>query len=214
MHLHQAQQPRSRKSQERYLDAAARLLEQNSWDSVSIADIAAEAGMSVGGFYARFKSKDALLHVLHERYESRRTEYFNAFLEARGPEQMLPQRVSALVNAVANWMHGNRNVLRTLLLRFWSEPHDFEKSFGEQLEDHYAGAVVYLVGDGNEIRHHDAKKAARLAINVVTASCRDALVLKPPPRPSALSRTKSEFKQELTRVVLCYLQAGAVPTLQ
>lgn len=211
MHLHEAQQSRSRESQQRLLDAAARLLEQRSWDSVSIAEISREARMSVGGFYARFKSKDALLHVLHERYELQRTGHFKGFFASQAPGTPLRKRVRAMVDAVADWMHDNRGVLRTFLLRFWSTPEEFDNDFGNQLEGLYTNAVGFLVGDGSEIPSSKPRQAARLAINVLTASCRDTLVLKPQPRPSALRRSRSDFKRELTRFILCYLQEADSP---
>ena len=211
MHVHEPMQPRSRESQQRLMDAAARLLDQRSWGSMSIADIAREAGMSVGGFYARFRSKDALLQVLHERYETRRTEYFESFFADQPADLPLRERVRRLVEAVADWMHANRGVLRTFLVRFWTTPEELDSEFGAQLESLYAGAERFLIGDRDEIRRPHADKAARIALNVLTASCRDALVLKPPPRPTSLGRSRSDFTQEVTEILLCYLCSATTP---
>jgi TetR/AcrR family transcriptional repressor of nem operon len=48
-------------TRDRIVDAAATALRANGIDGVSIADIMAEAGLTHGGFYAHFKSKDELL---------------------------------------------------------------------------------------------------------------------------------------------------------
>jgi TetR/AcrR family transcriptional regulator, transcriptional repressor for nem operon len=51
---------RAVKNRERVLDTAARLLRERGYDGVSVAGIMAAAGLTHGGFYARFASKDDL----------------------------------------------------------------------------------------------------------------------------------------------------------
>jgi TetR/AcrR family transcriptional repressor of nem operon len=48
-------------SHERILDAAARAVRQHGYTGVGVADVMKEAGLTHGGFYAHFKSRDALL---------------------------------------------------------------------------------------------------------------------------------------------------------
>lgn len=60
-------QARSRRTHEKIVAAAAELLEAEGPGGVTVAGIAARAGVSVGGFYARFPSKDALLAHLYDR---------------------------------------------------------------------------------------------------------------------------------------------------
>src|SRR5690606_36160352 len=63
-----ARQARSRRTQEKLLAAAERLLARRVLDSLTVADIAGEAGVSVGAFYARFEGKQALVPLLGARY--------------------------------------------------------------------------------------------------------------------------------------------------
>lgn len=58
------QQKRSEASLEKILTAARKLISEGGFDDASITDIVAEAGLSVGAFYARFKDKDALFHIV------------------------------------------------------------------------------------------------------------------------------------------------------
>lgn len=60
-------QARSRRTHEKIVSAAAGLLEEEGPGGLTVAGIAARAGVSVGGFYARFPSKDALLAHLYDR---------------------------------------------------------------------------------------------------------------------------------------------------
>ncbi|HEY1090638.1 MAG TPA: TetR/AcrR family transcriptional regulator [Burkholderiaceae bacterium] len=53
----------SRKEQthQRILDVAARAIRRSGYDGVGVADIMKEAGLTHGGFYAHFASRDAML---------------------------------------------------------------------------------------------------------------------------------------------------------
>jgi len=55
------------KHREAIIDAAARLVRENGLDGVSIPGLMAEVGMTHGGFYKHFASKDALAPVAFER---------------------------------------------------------------------------------------------------------------------------------------------------
>jgi AcrR family transcriptional regulator len=61
--------PASRKEQshERIVDAAARAIRRAGYAGVGVADIMKEAGLTHGGFYAHFPSRDALLAAATER---------------------------------------------------------------------------------------------------------------------------------------------------
>lgn len=48
-------------SHQRILDAAARAVRKHGYTGVGVADVMKEAGLTHGGFYAHFKSRDALL---------------------------------------------------------------------------------------------------------------------------------------------------------
>ena len=61
--------PNSRKHEthERILDVAARAIRRNGYAGVGVADVMKEAGLTHGGFYAHFASRDALLVEALER---------------------------------------------------------------------------------------------------------------------------------------------------
>src|ERR1700754_2520938 len=52
---------------ERIVDAAARSLRRNGYAGVGVADVMKQAGLTHGGFYAHFESRDALLAEAVER---------------------------------------------------------------------------------------------------------------------------------------------------
>ena len=67
-------QARSEQTLLRLLDAAEDLIRDKGVADVSIPEIVRRAKSSVGGFYARFKDKDALLRALEERFFRRLDE--------------------------------------------------------------------------------------------------------------------------------------------
>jgi len=61
--------PNSRKEEthERIVDAAARAIRRHGYAGVGVAEVMKEAGLTHGGFYAHFESRDALLVEALER---------------------------------------------------------------------------------------------------------------------------------------------------
>jgi len=66
-------QSKRQQSHERILDAAARAVRRKGFAGVGVAEIMKEAGLTHGGFYAHFESRDALLEeaVEHAAMQSR-----------------------------------------------------------------------------------------------------------------------------------------------
>ena len=63
-HVLPTMQLRSLERQKAMLSAGLKLTEQADWEKVSVAEIAAVNGFSVGSFYTRFQNKQAYLDVL------------------------------------------------------------------------------------------------------------------------------------------------------
>lgn len=120
-------QDRSRKTAERFLSAAFKLLESKTFDELSVADLAREAGRSVGAFYQRFGSKDDFLVVLLVTYFETRETSFEEILAAAKDESLIEQVLS---DNFASIMH-NRNLWHAALRRsaqapgFWAQFHRY-----------------------------------------------------------------------------------------
>jgi TetR/AcrR family transcriptional regulator, transcriptional repressor for nem operon len=63
---------------ERIIDAASRLFRERGFDGVSVAELMTAAGLTHGGFYGHFKSKDDLVSQAAERAFARSGEVWNA----------------------------------------------------------------------------------------------------------------------------------------
>jgi AcrR family transcriptional regulator len=58
---------RNLSSEDRLIDAALALAEAKGWNAVTLADIAARAGLSLGALYPLFRSKSAILDAFMRR---------------------------------------------------------------------------------------------------------------------------------------------------
>jgi AcrR family transcriptional regulator len=93
--------PNSRKEEthERIVDAAARAIRRHGYAGVGVAEVMKEAGLTHGGFYAHFESRDALLV---EALERAGRDSVNAV--ARAAELQAGQGVSAFRSLVDTYL--------------------------------------------------------------------------------------------------------------
>jgi TetR/AcrR family transcriptional repressor of nem operon len=77
-------------TRERILRAAARAIRKHGYEGVGVADVMKDAGLTHGGFYAHFDSRDALLAAAAEQASAESTEAFSRALAKakRGGELM------------------------------------------------------------------------------------------------------------------------------
>ncbi|WP_045834951.1 TetR/AcrR family transcriptional regulator [Hyphomicrobium sp. 99] len=69
------------------VDAASRLFLERGIDGVSVPDVMAEAGLTHGGFYGHFSSKDALVaEACVKAFEDRRATY-EGYIERNGTDR-------------------------------------------------------------------------------------------------------------------------------
>ena len=149
-------QDRSRLTAERFLEAAFRLLESKTFDELSVADLAKEAGRSVGAFYQRFGSKDDFLAVLLTSYFEAREQAFTNLLAEAHDASLVEQSVSDNFASVMR----NRNLWHAALRRsaqapgFWTQfhrfihrrPHLMATRLAELRGDALSEAEVYRLG--------------------------------------------------------------------
>jgi AcrR family transcriptional regulator len=90
-------QSRREQSHGRILDAAARALRRQGYAGVGVAEVMKEAGLTHGGFYAHFKSRDALLAAAIEHAAADSVKTLSRRIEALRETGASPVR--ALVEA-------------------------------------------------------------------------------------------------------------------
>jgi TetR/AcrR family transcriptional regulator, transcriptional repressor for nem operon len=71
------------------LDSASQLLRERGISGARVGDVMKGAGLTVGGFYAHFASKEALIEVALRRTGSRLRERLFANLEGKSPSERI-----------------------------------------------------------------------------------------------------------------------------
>jgi AcrR family transcriptional regulator len=85
-------------TRERILRAAARAIRKYGYEGVGVADVMKEAGLTHGGFYAHFKSRDALLAAAAEQEGVESNEHLSRAIAAAKPGQELMALVDAYLS--------------------------------------------------------------------------------------------------------------------
>jgi AcrR family transcriptional regulator len=111
-------QERSRHTAERFVTAALDLLKSRTFAELSVAEIAAAAGRSVGAFYQRFGSKDDFLEVLLVAFFDRGSEEAAQLEQQGSAAEMLATILSRSFGALV----ANRNLWHAGLQRSAAEP--------------------------------------------------------------------------------------------
>ena len=94
---------RKEQSHERIVQVAARAIRRAGYRGVGVADIMKEAGLTHGGFYAHFESRDALLvEAMQEASRDNKTALTQAMTRRMAKGQ---SRFAALIGAYLNDTH-------------------------------------------------------------------------------------------------------------
>lgn len=201
------QQTRSQRTQESLLNAAARLLAEKGVEATSVADVAAEAGCSVGSVYHHFRDKQTLLYAIFDRMSQE--------LRATTREAVDPARWEGA---------GVEDILRSYLefaLELGRERPTFKRAGVEvsrsdpALREHLAelhaelhrGLAALLLVRREEIGHPDPELATGFVIDQLGSMLRtrfDELLM-----PTLLAnRSDDAFLEEALRSACAYLEAA------
>ena len=205
-----ARQERSRRTADRIVAAALDLLGSHTVDQLAVAEIAARAGVSVGGFYARFPGKEALFHYLNveviERVVSRARELLApaavAGLDARAV-------IHRFVDMAVRSFREHRRVLQQVSLRSrTSQDSSFRErvlALNVELHDLFRSALREKLAG---IRHPDPERAMDVALTAVSGAMRE-YVLFAEYRPQFEPIDDERLIAELVDLFCSYLRIEA-----
>ena len=205
-------QERSRETLERLLRATEGLLERQSFESITVADIVRAAGSSVGSFYARFANKDALLPALYERYDAEfRLKADRQIIEFEAPSLTLARQARRTIELTIALFRRRRWFMRAMALHARQHP----ELIGAEARRHRTAFHQRLVGTflrhRQIIAHDDPEQAVGTAIFMVTAACRDKILFGEAPHASSYETSDARLIDELCRAFIAYLTCPAPP---
>jgi TetR/AcrR family transcriptional repressor of nem operon len=89
-HMNRSRAARSKEAtHERIVDAAARAIRRSGYDGTGVADIMKKAGLTHGGFYAHFSSREAMLAEAADHAGAESVATSSRIAEAAQPDQAL-----------------------------------------------------------------------------------------------------------------------------
>jgi AcrR family transcriptional regulator len=196
-------QGRARATRERVLTAAARLLERQPFDRITMQTIAAEADISIGALYARFPSKDAVLGQLGLAvFEDVRDGLVRA-LDSLPEEAGLEGVVRAYVDTLVKALHRFRTVV--VALRASAGAQSTLGSLAR--EANHAIHVAFLTRAQqyvSAIPHADPSAALQWTLFMTNAAAREAL-LTDALSHYAIAGGRRALRHHLTQSALSYL---------
>lgn len=203
-----ARQERSLETERRIVDAAAALLETHRYDELSIAAVAKAARVSVGGLYARFCDKQALVHAVDERLVE---EMDRAVVRALAPNRIAALDVEGVVRSyvqvMVRFFSRRRGLVRQVVLRARSSE---DRAFTERIaafNDRAHGALTTAVlARRDQFTHEDPEAAVPFAILFASAAAREACLFAEQ-RLNLSSARGRALVEELVRAFCAYLGA-------
>lgn len=202
------QQPRSRQTEERILRAFGELLAESRFEDVSVQQVAGRAGVSVGGFYARFGSKDdLLLHLLYAGYVREATEIAARVLDpARWEGAGIAPIAHAYFTLMIDAGHGHSGVLRELVQRTRANPDTVAGSAAWQAfrQNVHEPFLRLMAERMDEIDHADPELALRFGFSACSSALRETLLFGHMV-PSAGAIDEPTLARELARMFCRYL---------
>jgi AcrR family transcriptional regulator len=172
-----ATQSRSRVTRELIFQAGAGLLADGGAEALTVAAVAARAGVSVGSVYRRFGDKDRLLASLQAQFTSDfRAEIIRRFAGApRGAGADPAVLVTAAVTGVAETFQAHQRLLRVFILL--GTVNEAVLREGTEASVDGGRAVRRFLGPVvPHVRRPDAEEALDFAFRLVYAACAHRVV--------------------------------------
>jgi TetR/AcrR family transcriptional regulator, transcriptional repressor for nem operon len=140
----------------RIVAAAARAFRERGVESVAIADVMRAAGLTHGGFYAHFPSKDALVaEATASGLVDSRREFVSDAAEAN-PEAPLREVIRRYVSRYHRDHQAEGCAMPALTAEIARESTEVRRAFTAALEEFVANLTDYVPGDSPEARRDGA----------------------------------------------------------
>ena len=163
-----AKQLRSEQTRENLLKAGLNLLQNGNYEDISIAQIAARAGCSVGSFYLRFRNKEAFFEFL--------IESISEILQADASANLTSDKVKPLTLAqkvrfcVDHYVETNRqyeSVIRAALHYSIHGSDDWQpvRDIGLMLQAHY---IELILGKSRRTAQDEARQQLLVGLQIIS----------------------------------------------
>lgn len=165
-----ALQSRSRATRDKLVVSLERCLRKKTFENITVAEIAKEAGLAVGTVYRRFENKDAFIPVLFEIYRSRLDELHG---EAGGIEVDPTDGLRGVLRQIAekSWafMQAQKHIIAAAHLYSRLRPDLIGDEWDDLLEAGAKGFEALVLAFPDEVRRDPAEAGQMMAYHFNTA---------------------------------------------
>jgi AcrR family transcriptional regulator len=202
------QQERSRRTQAAILAAGTELLEEGGLEALAVSAVAERAGVSVGGVYRRFGTKDLLLLALQEQFTTGFLNDFQARLAGADYDTDGPELVRIAVSGMAETLRARTRLLRVFILI--GIQHDAVLALGSKTARAAGLSFRALLRRAEgEIVRSDPEAAIDFVYRLAYAACEHRVLHEGEYLESELPLSWSALTDELTLTAQLYLFAEA-----
>jgi AcrR family transcriptional regulator len=196
------QQERSRQTLRRIADATETLLERHGPAGVTVHDVIAAAGTSVGSFYARFDSRDAAVAYVQDRHWTEVRSMWGQFLDSERWKDVPAGRVIAeVVRRYVRVVLGDRRLVRAFLRELLEHEDGTCLEWIRSMDDEVAGLMRRLIEErSSELSHPNPGEAAEQGFRIVLSAVRDYVLFG----DSGLEGERTRERQLILDLALMY----------
>lgn len=195
------QQERSQRTLQRILTALGELLNEKSFEQISMVELAERAGCAVTSIYARFKDKWSMIAALHESFRDDAIVRIDSFLAPERWRGATSEEIiaAAMATLVATY-HEHRHLMRAVLLT--DDPLVYRRaaSIRHHAADRLAQVLPALTGSAA----NSFRRRVEFGMRLVVATLEQKVLFDSALEARAI-RTNAELSRELTALLISYL---------
>jgi AcrR family transcriptional regulator len=202
-------QLRSSRTLDRIVRATEELLADRPFEEITIADIVRRSRSSIGSFYARFGSKEALLPYLYERYDRE--------LRARLAPRLDPSKAKGLdlramcrsaVSLMVAIYRERQWLLRAMALYARAHPERIDADIRARRKALHDEQAALFAPHFDAIGHPQPARAVAFALFTAASVCRERILFSASPHASATRMPDEQLTNELAEMMYFYLAAS------
>jgi AcrR family transcriptional regulator len=201
------QQARSRHSLTAIVEATRALLAEKGHEGLTVPEVVDRAGCSVGCFYGRFESKEALLSYVSQQFFKEAEVGWQQFLDPQRWEGASTlEIIEGMVRSTVVCTRADEALLRAFTLYWQTTELDVgtRAAAARHYQGIYDGLAELLLARRDEVAHPQPEFAIKLAVEWMDATITERLLLSSY-RLNQVAVTDEELVRELTRAFACYL---------
>ncbi|MBX3707574.1 MAG: TetR/AcrR family transcriptional regulator [Pseudomonadales bacterium] len=196
-----ALQQRSREKRDLLIKAGIRAFARDGYDGAKIADIAQDAGISVGVFYQRFKDKRGFFTALEARFMERGRENWDRFCNSADPNWTAGELLTHMVRNMGRVISRNQGFFQALVTLGYQDKTVIGP--GMEMDRHGASRVADLLLARGFVDHRTIN---RERVYLAIANVSKILILMTLFDSENRRATEDHTVQELTLMIARYLE--------